>query len=91
MEHFENNFLFKIEKTDVKSIGFIFGIFEENKEECFVTEYSIQQTSLEQIFLKFANNKNNPNEMMDKGIIINDLLFHNILQEDNNFINNSVI
>ena len=91
LEHFENNFLFKIEKTDVKSIGFIFGIFEENKEECFVTEYSIQQTSLEQIFLKFANNKNNPNEMMDKGIIINDLLFHNILQEDNNFINNSVI
>ena len=39
---------------NTKSIGFFFGLFEKHKEECFVTEYSIQQTSLEQIFNIFA-------------------------------------
>ena len=39
---------------NTKSIGFFFGLFEKHKEECFVTEYSIQPTSLEQIFNKFA-------------------------------------
>jgi len=37
-----------------KSIGFFFGLFEKYKEKCLVTEYSIQQTSLEQIFNMFA-------------------------------------
>ena len=54
-EHIENNFLFKMKKEHSnKSIGFFFGLFEEGKESCFVTEYSIQKTSLEQIFNKFA-------------------------------------
>ena len=54
-EHIENNFLFKMKKgPNTKSIGFFFGLFEQHKEECFVTEYSIQPTSLEQIFNKFA-------------------------------------
>ena len=51
----ENNFLFKMKKgPKTKSIGFFFGLFEKYKEKCFVTEYSIQQTSLEQIFNMFA-------------------------------------
>jgi ATP-binding cassette subfamily A (ABC1) protein 3 len=54
-EHIENNFLFKMKKgPHTKSIGFFFGLFEKHKEECFITEYSIQPTSLEQIFNKFA-------------------------------------
>ncbi len=54
-EYIDNNFLFKIKKTDNnKSIGFLFGLFEEGKDDCYITEYSIQQTSLEQIFNKFA-------------------------------------
>ena len=42
---------------NTKSIGFFFGLFEKHKEECFVTEYSMQPTSLEQIFNKFAKNQ----------------------------------
>ena len=59
-ENMDNNFLFKMKKLedDNKSIGYLFGLFEEHKEECFITEYSIQQTSLEQIFNKFAENQN---------------------------------
>lgn len=54
-EYIDNNFLFKIKKTDNnKSIGFLFGLFEEGKDDCYITEYSIQQTSLEQIFNNFA-------------------------------------
>jgi len=58
-ENMDNNFLFKMKKLekDNKSIGFLFGLFEIHKEECFITEYSIQQTSLEQIFNQFAQNQ----------------------------------
>ena len=58
-ENMDNNFLFKMKKKedDNKSIGYLFGLFETHKEECFITEYSIQQTSLEQIFNKFAENQ----------------------------------
>ena len=54
-EYIENNFLFKLKKgPNTKSIGFFFGLFEKYKEKCFIAEYSIQPTSLEQIFNKFA-------------------------------------
>jgi len=57
-EHIENNFIFKLLKgKEQKSIGFFFGLFEQKKEECHITEYSIQQTSLEQIFNQFAQNQ----------------------------------
>ena len=58
-ESMENNFLFKMKKNKSKniSIGYLFGLFETHKEECFITEYSIDQTSLEQIFNKFAQNQ----------------------------------
>ena len=94
-EHIENNFLFKMKKSPgTKSIGFFFGLFEKHKEECFVTEYSIQPTSLEQIFNQFAEaqiseqntdkKKNNKNEnkkieKIKSEILINDELIQKIL------------
>ena len=58
-ENMDNSFLFKMKKKkeNNKSIGYLFGLFETHKEECYVTEYSIQPTSLEQIFNKFAENQ----------------------------------
>ena len=88
-EYIENNFLFKMKKgNNTKSIGFFFGLFEESKEECHVTEYSIQQTSLEQIFNKFASNQGKVNNEIEqeklltenKNIVIDDDLFSNILK-----------
>ena len=62
-EFIENNFLFKIKKSkDAKSIGFLFSILEKEKEDFEITEYSIQQTSLEQIFNKFAENQGKTEE-----------------------------
>ena len=63
-EHIENNFLFKVKKEEGKnkSIGFLFGLIEENKQNNQITEYSIQQTSLEQIFNKFAANQGKTEE-----------------------------
>ena len=52
----------KKSKSNNYSIGFFFGLYEESKEECFITEYSIQQTSLEQIFNKFSMNQGKNNE-----------------------------
>ena len=58
-EHMDNSFSFKMKKKneDNKSIGYLFGLFETYKEECYITEYSLQETSLEQIFNKFAENQ----------------------------------
>ena len=57
-EHIDNNFLFKMKKNkETKSIGFFFGLFENNREKCYVTEYSVHHTSLEQIFYKFEEEK----------------------------------
>ena len=87
-EHIENNFLFKMKKgPNTKSIGFFFGLFEKHKEECFVTEYSIQPTSLEQIFNKFAeaqrkektNDKNNNDEIKISEKIKNEILVNDEL------------
>ena len=87
-EHIDNNFLFKMKKNnDTKSIGFFFGLFESNKEKCYVTEYSIQQTSLEQIFNMFEENqrkinKNNSQieETKKEEIIINDEVYESLIQ-----------
>ena len=95
-EHIENNFLFKMKKNEnTKSIGFFFGLFEKYKEECFVTEYSIQPTSLEQIFNKFAkdqiavqNTKKNKKKLeieqkekeeINNDILVNEELFNQLL------------
>ena len=47
-------FKMRISKDD-KTIGFIFGTVQESKEKLNISEYSVSQTSLEQIFQSFAN------------------------------------
>ena len=65
-----------------KSIGFFFGLFEEGKESCFVTEYSIQKTSLEQIFNKFAASQGKTKEQMEE----NNDNDNNIVTESKNIV-----
>ena len=91
-EHIENNFLFRLKKgKEQKSIGFFFGLFDESKDECNITEYSIQQTSLEQIFNKFASRQGKKAGEIDeddeeeadnrKGIKIDDEVYNNLISE----------
>lgn len=40
-----------------KTIGFVFGYLDEIKGHCDISEYSVSQTTLEQIFQSFANLK----------------------------------
>ena len=83
-EQFENNFLFKMKKgKETKSIGFFYGLFEKNREECYISEYSIQMTSIEQIFNELISNHNknskdsiDNNLIEEKNIIIDDRLFN---------------
>jgi hypothetical protein len=37
------------------TIGYLFGLIEDKKEANNISEYSVTQTSLEQIFQQFAN------------------------------------
>ena len=53
IENFNNSFTFKASRDD-QSIGFVFGMLEELKQKYSIQEYSVSQTSLEQIFNIFA-------------------------------------
>lgn len=54
LEHCSDFYKFRVPKED-KSIGYLFGLIEDKKQEFNVGEYSVSQTSLEQIFQTFAN------------------------------------
>ena len=60
IDYGENNFIFKIKRNKAegeKSIGFLFGLIEDNKEKYNIEQYDLKLTSLEQIFNKFAREK----------------------------------
>ena len=53
----DSNLVFKIKRNKSegeKSIGYLFGIIEENKNKYNIEQYFLQLSSLEQIFNKFA-------------------------------------
>ena len=49
LEHYSDYFKLKVDKSD-KSIGFLFGLIESCKTDFEISEYSVSQTTLEQIF-----------------------------------------
>jgi ATP-binding cassette subfamily A (ABC1) protein 3 len=57
VDYSDNNFIISIKKEVDKSIGFLFGLIEDNKEKYNIEQYDLKLTSLEQIFNKFAREK----------------------------------
>jgi hypothetical protein len=53
IEHFGNTWKLKVSRDNF-SIGFLFGMMEELQPRFFISEYSVAQTTLEQIFNNFA-------------------------------------
>jgi len=53
LEHFNNSYKIKVSR-DNYSIGYLFGMMEDIKNTYSVSEYSVSQTTLEQIFNNFA-------------------------------------
>ena len=53
LEHYYNSYLIKVSR-DNYSIGYLFGLMEDNKSKYEISEYSVSQTTLEQIFNNFA-------------------------------------
>jgi ABC-type multidrug transport system ATPase subunit len=53
IEVYERNLKFRIRKGD-RSLGAIFRLINENKEVLGITEYSVSEATLEQIFINFA-------------------------------------
>ena len=69
----ENNFIFKIKRnksSGEKSIGFLFGFIEDNKEKYKIDQYILQVSSLEQIFNKFAEENDKYNRINNDKIEI---------------------
>jgi len=84
----ENNFIFKIKRNKTegdKSIGFLFELIEENKSKYDIGQYSIELSSLEQIFNKFAQEKekkeekNKDDKLTENDIPINKELIKSLL------------
>jgi len=63
-EFYENNYKLKLKphENGNTTIGFLFGLFDDYKTEFSVTEYGISQTSLEQIFNRFAREAEERNQ-----------------------------
>jgi ATP-binding cassette subfamily A (ABC1) protein 3 len=57
VDYSDNNYIISIKKEVDKSIGFLFGLIEDNKEKYNIEQYDLKLTSLEQIFNKFAREK----------------------------------
>ena len=53
LEHFNNSYKIKVSR-DNYSIGYLFGMMEDIKVLYSISEYSVSQTTLEQIFNNFA-------------------------------------
>jgi hypothetical protein len=54
LEQCSDFYKLKVPRQDV-TIGYLFGMVEDKKDQCKISEYSVSQTSLEQIFQTFAN------------------------------------
>ena len=54
IEIFGSSAKFRVERSE-KSIGFVFGLLEKCKVQHEISEYSVSQTTLEQIFQTFAD------------------------------------
>ena len=54
LEHYNDYYKLRVPKGD-RTIGFVFGMIEDRKDEMCISEYSVSQTTLEQIFQTFAN------------------------------------
>ena len=83
IDYNENNFIFNVKRyktKEEKSIGFLFGLIEDNKIKFNIGPYYLRYSSLEQIFNKFA--KDNENYISDNNEInieINQELLDNFL------------
>lgn len=56
LEHYNDYYKLRIPRGD-KTIGYVFGFIEGQKQPFKISEYSVSQTTLEQIFQSFANQK----------------------------------
>ena len=65
-DYSDNNFFISIKKEPGKSIGQLYGLIEDNKKECNIEQYDLKLTSLEQIFNKFAGEKEKNNNQKKK-------------------------
>ena len=63
LEQCSDFYKFRVPKEQ-RTIGFVFGTIEDKKGEFCISEYSVSQTSLEQIFQNFANQSTSA----DKGL-----------------------
>ena len=70
IDYSDNNFIIKIKKEKDKSIGFLFGLIEDNKHKFNIEQYNLNLTSLEQIFNKFAREKEKSNDNENSSINI---------------------
>ena len=89
VEHWGNSWRLKIARGAF-SIGYLFGLVEENKAEFEVSEYSVAQTTLEQIFNNFAASAELKQQFKKRNSVrrSNSASGNQIIQEGGNSIDN---
>ncbi|KOB64635.1 Uncharacterized protein OBRU01_23927, partial [Operophtera brumata] len=65
-ENFADRLVFSVPQSAVSSLARCFQQIEEAKEKLNIVEYSFSQTTLEQVFLKFAQTESVESSDQDK-------------------------
>ena len=55
LERHDSKLRYSVPKTETTRLSSLFSVFEDNKQELDISEYSVSQTTLEQIFNTFAS------------------------------------
>jgi len=74
LEHYSNYFKLRVPRGET-TIGYAFGIIEEAKNTYRISEYSASQTTLEQIFQRFAK------VSVDNGSLVTKIIFKSSSKE----------
>ncbi|XP_065570568.1 ABC-type organic anion transporter ABCA8-like [Artemia franciscana] len=61
-EKFDNRVIYSVPQTDIKSLARAFRAIESRRDNLHIEEYSFSQTTLEQVFLRFAKLQESPYE-----------------------------
>lgn len=64
-ESFEDRVIFNVAQESIVSLAYTFESLEKVREELNVEEYSFSQTTLEQVFIKFAHVQEDDDDIDD--------------------------
>lgn len=72
------------------NLGRIFGVMEKNKDELYVADYSVSQTTLDQVFINFAKSGTKDSDDEDSDDMDDEIYDDEEIEDDNSSFDNEL-